>query len=103
MRKEGWIVERADDAAGAVARLAAGPAIDVLLVDGMPTLDRERVLLTARENGVWCVYLQAGDNAALPASQRAELVAALPIDADDETIAATVRAILAARRSRTAG
>ncbi|MCZ7680722.1 MAG: hypothetical protein M5U28_18915 [Sandaracinaceae bacterium] len=44
-----------------------------------------------------------GDNAALPASQRAELVAALPIDADDETIAATVRAILAARRSRTAG
>lgn len=103
MRKEGWIVERVDEAAGAVARIAAGPPIDILLVDGIPTLDRERVLLAARESGVWCVYLQAGDNAALPASQRAELIAALPIDADDETISATVRAILAARRSRTAG
>ena len=77
------------------------PPVDVVAIDGLADLARARALVAARERNVWCVYIESrGASSRLRADERAELVTAVPVDADDAQIARTLRAVIAARRGR---
>lgn len=103
LQVEGFIVELRKDGPAAVQRLHGEPPIDVVAIEGLTDLARARVLAAARERNAWCVYLEArGASAPMRADERAEFVVAVPMDADDAQIGRTMRAVIAARRSRAA-
>lgn len=99
---EGYIVEGVPDVTAVLRRLEDGPAVDVLVSDGMDELERARVLAAARTRNTWCVHLRSSPSPELPPAQRAQLIAAIPFDADDAQIASVLRTIVAARRARAA-
>lgn len=101
LRAEGYIVELVRDGTAVVERLDRAPPIDVVAIEGFADLTRARALVAARERNVWCIHLESrGASAHLHADERAEFVAAVPVDADDAQIGRTLRAVVAARRSR---
>lgn len=81
-------------------RLAQEPLVDVLFIDGIDDLERERVLAIARARGAWSIHLRSDPSLRLPAMYRQQFLAALPLDADEAKIARMLAAVLAARRSR---
>ncbi|HEY8432506.1 MAG TPA: hypothetical protein VIL20_29250 [Sandaracinaceae bacterium] len=99
LRAARCIPELARDVDDALRRLERAPAIDVLILDGLPDADRDRLLAAGRERGAWCVYLRGPEWSSLPPAHRHEFVAALAIDADEAQVASTVATILAARRA----
>ena len=103
LQAEGYLVELVHDGAAVVERLDRAPPVDVVLINGLAEMVRERVLAAAREQNVWCVYLAPREaTVRLRAGDRAGFVAAVPVDADDAEIARTLRLVVAARRSRAA-
>lgn len=86
-------------------KLGRAPSIDVLVVNGVNEFERASLLAAACERNVWCVHLRAAQahTDELPPIQRAKFIAALPLDAAGTRIASTIRALIAARRSKTAG
>jgi hypothetical protein len=94
-------VEIRQDGAAVVERLLREPPIDIVAIDGLTEFARARTLAAARERNIWCLYLESrGASTPLRAGERAEFLAAVPVDADDAQIARTLRAMVAARRSR---
>ena len=101
LRAEGHIVELVEDGAAVIERLEREPPIDVIAIGGLADLARTHALAAARERNVWCLYLESRSaTTPLRADERAEFVAALPAGADDAQIGRTLRAMIAARRSR---
>lgn len=103
LRAEGYIVEAVPDVTAVLSRLERGPPVDVLVANGTDALERARVLAAARARNTWCVYLRSQPGSELPPVQRAQLIAAIPLEADDSQIAKTIRTVVQARRARSAG
>jgi CheY-like chemotaxis protein len=100
LRAHGHVVELARNGAAAAERLRREPPVDVIAIDGLGELDRARALAAARERDVWCIYLES-PGTTLEAEERAQFVAAVPID-QEMRIARTVRFVVSARRGRAA-
>lgn len=101
LRRAGHVVLVAAAEGNALEALAIGP-IAVVLVDGIDSDARTRILRCAEHRGAWSVYLVTPNAAPLTADERSCFIAAIPHGADDARVQTTIANVLAARVARRA-